>query len=122
MEKQQGVEEAVRAKALEHHNVESIIRFIRDNKLNDEVDFVQGGLLTLFVTDEEFRVTMDQYDAAVKADVRVDGVEWLTKEQTQEVSSHCANVLVISDIYRCSGSVLHIPLCSHQETIYGHSN
>ncbi|KAH8091664.1 FAD dependent oxidoreductase [Cristinia sonorae] len=84
VEAQQGVDEAVRAKALEHHNVQGIIAYLRENGLEDHVDFVQGGLLTLFVTDEEYRVTREQYDAATKAGVNVEGIQWLTAEQTQD--------------------------------------
>lgn len=87
VEKQQGVDEAVRAKALEHRNVQGIIAYLRENSLEEHVDFVPGGLLTLFVNPEEYRITREQYVSAKSAGVNVDDIEWLEEAETRLVSN-----------------------------------
>ncbi|TCD71719.1 hypothetical protein EIP91_005485 [Steccherinum ochraceum] len=83
MAQQQGTDEAVRAKALEHYNVQGIVSFIREEHLEDHVDLVSGGLLQLFTNDEEYRITLAQYDAAKAAGVNVEDIQWLTAEETK---------------------------------------
>ena len=94
VEQQQGIDEAMRAKALERHNVQGLVTFIHEHGLEETVDFVAGGLVTLFVTDEEYCVTREQYDAAKGAGVDVTGIEWLTAEETKTVSDFTLNVVV----------------------------
>ena len=95
VEKQQGVDEAVRAKALEHRNVQGIIAYLRENSLEEHVDFVPGGLLTLFVNPEEYRITREQYVSAKSAGVNVDGIEWLEEAETRSVSNECMSHAIL---------------------------
>ncbi|KAH6902643.1 FAD dependent oxidoreductase-domain-containing protein [Coprinopsis sp. MPI-PUGE-AT-0042] len=62
-----GAEEAIKSYKLENYTAESLVRFIQDDELEDELDLVHGRHVTLFVTPEEEALAKVDFEAAQKA-------------------------------------------------------
>ncbi|THU94716.1 FAD dependent oxidoreductase [Dendrothele bispora CBS 962.96] len=79
-ESKYGTEEAIKSLAIENYTVDSILRYIAEENFTDEVDLVAGGHITLFVTEEEYAEAQADFEAAKKAGLPLNDVEWISKE------------------------------------------
>ncbi|KAK7451085.1 hypothetical protein VKT23_012761 [Stygiomarasmius scandens] len=78
-----GTQEAIKSLAIENHTTDSILQYIEDEKLADDVDLVAGGHITLFVTEEEYNEAQADFEATKHAGLQVNDVEWFNKEEMQ---------------------------------------
>ncbi|TBU39321.1 FAD dependent oxidoreductase [Dichomitus squalens] len=79
-----GVDDAVRAIALEHHTTGDIVKLIRESGKEAETDLIAGGHVSLLFTEPEVVKARADYAAAKAAGVQVDDVGFLTKEEVQQ--------------------------------------
>ncbi|KAJ7181110.1 FAD dependent oxidoreductase [Mycena filopes] len=79
-----GIDQAVRALELENHNAAEMAQLIRSEGWTGDVDLVENGHTTLFFTPSEFASATADFEAAKKAGMDLSGVQWLTKEETQD--------------------------------------
>lgn len=83
-----GAEEAVKSYNLENYTADSLVRFIQDGELEDELDLVDGRHVTLFVTPEEEALAKIDFEAAQKAGLGgLEGVKFIDRETMEKVSS-----------------------------------
>ncbi|KAF5390115.1 hypothetical protein D9757_003826 [Collybiopsis confluens] len=76
-----GQQEALKAFELEHHTEKSILNFVSSHNLEQTVDLVPGGHITVFVTNEELMRAREDFAAAGAAGINPLNVEWLTSEE-----------------------------------------
>lgn len=76
----------MRGEAIERYTVDEIVKTIQQNGAEDDVDLVSGGRTVLFFSEEERLAARADYDAAKSAGAQLDDVEWLTKDESREVS------------------------------------
>ncbi|KAF8645987.1 hypothetical protein AX16_007414 [Volvariella volvacea WC 439] len=77
-----GTREAVKGFALEKYVSDEVVKILKEEGLGEKVDLVEGGHITLLVTEEEESAIRKDYEAAKKAgDVDLDRVEWVSKEE-----------------------------------------
>lgn len=93
--------EAVRTFRVEQYTAESVVDFIKQRKLDEKVDLVQGGHVTLFSTSDEEKGAREDYEAAKAAGVdvgskwdRENGLRWLANEELVKVSSQ-PNIIIL---------------------------
>ncbi|ETW78513.1 hypothetical protein HETIRDRAFT_459844 [Heterobasidion irregulare TC 32-1] len=79
-----GVEDAIRAVALEDYTVSQITTLVKTQNLTDAVDLVTGGRIHLLVTQKEIEEARADYIAAKGAGVDVSTSEWLSQEVVKE--------------------------------------
>lgn len=60
-----------------------ITNIIKEARLEDVVDFISGGLLELFFTEQEHQTTRADYLAAQNAGVDLQSAQWLQKGDAQ---------------------------------------
>jgi hypothetical protein len=72
-----GSEEAKKGILLEHYTVDALLKIIRENGLEDQVDLVSGGHLSLYETRLLERVARRDYFGSRDAGVNVSAIEWL---------------------------------------------
>lgn len=112
-EKIYGTDDAIREVALQQHNVSELLKVIRDNGKNTDLDVVAGGHLELFFTEKELEDAKADFLAAQAAGVDIQYVEWLSKEEVQAVSKIAAtdsnehSLILVSAIWRV------LSWCSH---------
>lgn len=119
-----GSEEATKSVALERYTVASIVKIIKDNGWEADVDLVAGGHLSLVFTQGELRDIELDLNAAEKAGVEgVETVELLDPQYVEEVRSPSFSRQAIAKflLYR-STMALPTPLTGCQATIFGHSS
>lgn len=80
-----GTDEAIRGFQLERYTATEILRIIKQENLETEVDLVAGGHITLLLSKRDFENNREDYDAAIAAGMDLDEVEWLDKEYMNEV-------------------------------------
>ncbi|KAF8183638.1 FAD dependent oxidoreductase-domain-containing protein [Pholiota molesta] len=78
--------EAIKTYLLEDYTAKALVNFIKENNLDDTVDLVEGGHITLFRTEEEDNSAKKDYEAAKAAGLGSDsdggmGVRWITNEE-----------------------------------------
>lgn len=83
-----GTSDAAKGFRLESHTSFEILEILRQKKLSENVDLVEGGHITLLVTDEEGDEIHKDYEAAKAAGVNLTGVEWVSKEEMLSVSNY----------------------------------
>ncbi|KAJ3762207.1 FAD dependent oxidoreductase [Lentinula raphanica] len=76
-----GQEEALKALDLESHTANGILEFISSQNIEQAVDLVAGGHITMFITEDEFLRAQEDYQAAREAGVDLSSVDWLNKEE-----------------------------------------
>ncbi|ELU45034.1 DAO domain-containing protein [Rhizoctonia solani AG-1 IA] len=80
-----GVEEALRAVALERHTVTSVLEFLEKAPgAAEEVDLVRGGHVSLLFTPAEIEAARNDIEAATKAGMDLTGVEYLEPSVTKQ--------------------------------------
>jgi hypothetical protein len=80
--------------ALENYTVTSILDIVHAHGLQDKVDYVNGGHLSIFQTKLEETVARMDYERAKKAGVNVSVVEWMDRDEVWKVRSSTTLVLV----------------------------
>ena len=81
-----GQDDAVRAISLEQYTASEIVKLVKTAGKEEEVDLVAGGHMTLLFTEAEVIEAKADYAAAQAAGIKVDQVEFLTKEDVLEAS------------------------------------
>ncbi|TFK35815.1 FAD dependent oxidoreductase-domain-containing protein [Crucibulum laeve] len=80
--------EVVKAYQLENYTADALVSFLEQQKLGDEVDLVEGGHITLFVTPEEEESAIGDYEAALEAGMgemlKEKGIAWIGREEMEE--------------------------------------
>lgn len=82
-----GTDDAKRAIALEKRTVAEIVKIVNDSGKEAALDLVPGGRNHLLFTEPEVVEANLDYEAAKKAGIDLSDVEFLTKEQVEEVSA-----------------------------------
>lgn len=80
--------EAIKTYLLEKYTADSLVNFISTRGLQDEVDLVEGGHITLLRTEQEEIDARNDYEAAKAAGLIAEGemgVRWLGNEELQKV-------------------------------------
>ncbi|THH27691.1 hypothetical protein EUX98_g6497 [Antrodiella citrinella] len=81
IEKERGVDEALRTLAIEFYTVDELTRILAENGKEDYVDLTRGGRLMLMFSEEELAEEKADYEAAKKAGAQMGDVQWLSKEE-----------------------------------------
>ncbi|KAF8966785.1 FAD dependent oxidoreductase-domain-containing protein [Flammula alnicola] len=79
--------EAIKSYLIEKYTAEALLQFITDRHLEDEVDLVEGGHVTIFRTEEEESDARKDYEAAKAAGLDAGGdmgVKWIGNEELTE--------------------------------------
>ncbi|KAG6335811.1 hypothetical protein ID866_3269 [Astraeus odoratus] len=84
-EKEHGVDEALRSCALENYTVSAVVKLIEENDWSKDVDWVNGGHVSLLFPEGELERTRTDYERAKVAGLNLDDVYWLTQEKVEEV-------------------------------------
>lgn len=85
-----GKDQAIRQIALEHHTVDDLVAFIKENNLDAAVDLVEGTHFDLLFSDSELADAHADYVSAKSAGIHLDDVRFFTKEDMEKVSE-CLN-------------------------------
>lgn len=106
-----GREEAIRSLAIEHYTAAEVLKVLQEHEKVDHVDFVPGGRVILLFTTQEYDEVHADYVAAKVAGIDMTGVEWLTREQVEQVSILLSASLVspMCSNRCCSVSARHTP-------------
>lgn len=86
LQKEFGIDDALRGLEIERYTTNEILKILKEHRLERYVDWVPGGRLMLYFTDQEYNVAKADYEAAKSSGSSVDMVQWLSKEETREVS------------------------------------
>ncbi|KAH8980511.1 FAD dependent oxidoreductase [Lactarius hatsudake] len=79
-----GIFDAIKSVRIEEHVVDAITSLVKNARLENEVDLVEGVRTNLFFTSEEEAKARDEYEAAKAAGVDVSVVEWLSQSDVKE--------------------------------------
>ncbi|KAL0576977.1 hypothetical protein V5O48_005019 [Marasmius crinis-equi] len=74
-----GGAEAIKSFEFENKCTQDILEFIKQERIASEVDLVQGGHVMLLFSGEEEASTKADYDAAVKAGMKLEDIEWIER-------------------------------------------
>ncbi len=80
-----GIFDAIRAVNIEDHVVDAITSLVKDARVKDEVDLVEGSRTILFFTKEEEAEAWREYEAAKAVGINVSVVEWLSEGEVEKV-------------------------------------
>jgi hypothetical protein len=78
----------LRQLTLENYNISEVVKLIKESHLENAVDLISGGFLYLFFTKEEHERAKTDFIAATAAGADLGHIEWLTKEDTQQVTKN----------------------------------
>jgi glycine/D-amino acid oxidase-like deaminating enzyme len=96
-----GTDEALRSLAIERYTVSALLEILESEGLANAVDLVEGGHITMALTERDFQDAQDDYHAARAAGVDLHRVEWLSKGEMIQVrrcfQSHCS--LEVSNVF-----------------------
>ncbi|KAG2072464.1 FAD dependent oxidoreductase [Suillus decipiens] len=76
--------EAIKSYELEKHTASLLVKIIEGNGWASDIDLVEGGHINLLFTEEEEKDAHKDFDTARQAQLNLDGVEWLSKEELEE--------------------------------------
>ena len=80
-----GAKEALKQYALEKHTADDLTNFIKDNGLEEAVDFVTGGHIDLIFTEQEFEIAKDDFRLAKEAGADLSDAQWFPIEEMKKV-------------------------------------
>lgn len=84
-----GAEEAKKSYALENYVSSELVKIIKQEGWDEDLDLVEGGHVTMFMTEEEEKRARRDWQTARTAGLeRVDEVRWLGREEMQGVSNN----------------------------------
>lgn len=79
-----GTEEAKKSYALENYVSSKLLKIIKQEGWDEDLDLVEGGRITMFMTEEEEQKARRDWETARMAGLeRVDEVRWLEREEMQ---------------------------------------
>ena len=81
-----GTEQTLKSYALENYTATQIVKVIHEHALEVAVDLVEGGHISLLITDIEVEVAKAEFAAAEKAGQDLSGVSWIDAEEMEKVS------------------------------------
>jgi len=87
--------EAIKSYELEQHTASLLVKIIEENGWASDIDLVEGGHVNLLFTEKEAKNAHKDFDMARQAQLNLDSVEWLSKEEVEEVlvlASHLSNL------------------------------
>ncbi|KAG1899126.1 FAD dependent oxidoreductase-domain-containing protein [Suillus fuscotomentosus] len=76
--------EAIKSYELEQHTTSLLVKIIEENGWASDVDLVEGGHISLLFTEKEAKNAHNDFDMARQAQLNLDGVEWLSKEELEK--------------------------------------
>ncbi|KAG1897088.1 FAD dependent oxidoreductase-domain-containing protein [Suillus fuscotomentosus] len=76
--------EAIKSYKFEQHTASLLVKIIEENGWASDVDLVEGGHINLLFTEKEAENAHKDFDTASQAQLNLDGVEWLSKEELEE--------------------------------------
>ena len=79
------MQEALKQVIQEQRSVDLVLRLVKENGWEDDVDHVPGGSIHLISSEEERSLLDSQLKAAKEAGVDVSTFGWLTEEECQKV-------------------------------------
>ncbi|KAI5887510.1 FAD dependent oxidoreductase [Schizophyllum commune H4-8] len=79
-----GTEQTLKSYALENYTATEIVKVIREHGLEDAVDLVEGGHITLLITDKEVEVAQAEIAAAERAGQDLSGLVWIDAEEMEK--------------------------------------
>ena len=83
-----GAEEAKKSYALENYVSSELLKIIKQEGWEEDLDLMDGGRITMFLTEEEEQRARRDWETARTAGLeRVDEVRWLGSEEMQAVSN-----------------------------------
>lgn len=82
-----GQEDAIRSLELERYTSSEIRKILQGSNKVDDVDLVSDGRVILLFSKQEEELTRAEFEAAKAAGINLSDVEWLTKDETEEVLS-----------------------------------
>ena len=80
-----GTEQTLKSYALENHTATEIVKVIYEHGLEEAVDLVEGGHISLLITDKEVEVAKAEIAAAQKAGQDLSGLAWIDAEEMEKV-------------------------------------
>lgn len=92
--------EAIKSYTIERYTADSLINFLKYNKLENKVDLVDGGHLTLLRTEDDERAAKADFVAASAAGLDLSAVKWIPNRNLVEVSVLPTDAFVIFIYYR----------------------
>ena len=107
-----GTDEALRHVAIEQYTVSEVVKILKGANKTDHVDLVSGGRVILFFTAQQYDEARKDFEAAQQAGIVMNGVEWFTKAQVQEVQSGPVLLRLCSDNSR-TAIRLDAPRCGY---------
>ena len=81
-----GQKEALKQYALEKHTADDLTNFIKDNGLEEAVDFVTGGHIDLIFTEQELEIAKDDFQLAKEAGADLSDARWFSNEEMKKVN------------------------------------
>jgi glycine/D-amino acid oxidase-like deaminating enzyme len=76
--------EAIKSYELEQHTASLLVKIIKENGWASDIDLVEGGHVNLLFTEKEAKNAHKDFDMARQAQLSLDSVEWLSKEEVEE--------------------------------------
>ncbi|KAG2040208.1 FAD dependent oxidoreductase [Suillus americanus] len=76
--------EAIKSYKLEQYTVSLLVKIIEENGWASDIDLVEGGHINILFTEKEAKNKRKDFDMARQAQLNLDGVEWLSKEEVEE--------------------------------------
>jgi hypothetical protein len=77
--------EAIKSYKLEQHTASLLVKIIEENGWASDLDLVEGGHINLLFTEKEAKNAHKDFDMARQAQLDLDGVEWLSQKEVEEV-------------------------------------
>ncbi len=87
---------------MERYTSAEVTKILAKSGKAKDVDFISSGRVIFLFTEEEEAFTHEEFEAAKASGLDMSGVEWFTKEETQEV---CRVLLVyVNDVLTINGT------------------
>ncbi|KAL1701787.1 FAD dependent oxidoreductase [Schizophyllum commune] len=79
-----GTEQTLKSYALENYTATEIVKVIHEHGLEEAVDLVEGGHISLLITEKEVEVAKAEIAAAKKAGQDLSAVTWIDAEEMEK--------------------------------------
>ncbi|KAL1730176.1 FAD dependent oxidoreductase [Schizophyllum commune] len=79
-----GTEQTLKSYALENYTATEIVKVIHEHGLEEVVDLVEGGHISLLITEKEVEVAKAEIAAAERAGQDLGGVTWIDVEEMEK--------------------------------------
>jgi len=77
--------EAIKSYTIERYTADSLVKFLKHRLLENNVDLVEGGHLTLLRTKDEERAAKADFEAASAAGLNLTAIRWIPNQMLIEV-------------------------------------